>query len=119
MVYDCLFYEVIMKIGTSSLGNLSLSMQQTDPRHFNTAASHVQAQDVENSFADALFKAVDAVNSEQTKADYLQQEAILAPDSVNVASVLIAVEKARLSAGMLKSIAERASRAYTDIMNIR
>lgn len=108
-----------MKVGTSSLANLSLSMQQTDPRHMNTAVINAETKDVENSFADVLFKAVDSVNMEQQDSDRLQQEAILAPDSVNVASVLIAVEKARLSAGMLKSIAERATKAYTDIMNIR
>ena len=59
------------------------------------------------------------INAEQTKSDQLQQAAITAPDSVNVADILIATEKARLSVGMLKSVTERVSRAYTEIINIR
>jgi len=108
-----------MKIGTSSVHNTSLSMKQLDPRHINNNLSKKNTQNIEQSFADVFFKAINQVNSEQMQADNLQQASVVSPDSVNVADILIATEKARLSVGMLKAVTERASRAYTEIMNIR
>ncbi len=108
-----------MKIGTSSLHQTSLQMNQLDSRHINNNASKKPAGTTEESFADVFFNVVNNINAEQTKSDQLQQAAITAPDSVNVADILIATEKARLSVGMLKSVTERVSRAYTEIINIR
>lgn len=108
-----------MKIGTSSLHQTTLSMNQVDPRHINNNQPKQQSKDIEQSFSDVFFNAIQQVNNQQNDADQLQQAAITAPDSVNVADILIATEKARLSVGMLKSVTERATRAYTEILNIR
>ncbi|MGL4562402.1 MAG: flagellar hook-basal body complex protein FliE [Brevinema sp.] len=108
-----------MRIGTSSVNQTTLSMTTLDPKHINKNAPKTQSNDVEKSFADVFFNAVNNINNEQINADKLQQDAVIAPDSVNVADILIATEKARLSVGMLKAVTERASRAYTEIMNIR
>ncbi|MGL5956064.1 MAG: flagellar hook-basal body complex protein FliE [Brevinema sp.] len=107
-----------MKIGTSSLQKTTLSMTQLDPRHINKNQTG-DSKGIEQNFAEVFFNAVNQINNQQTEADQLQQAAITAPDSVNVADILIATEKARLSVGMLKSVTERATRAYTEIMNIR
>ncbi|MGL4676072.1 MAG: flagellar hook-basal body complex protein FliE [Brevinema sp.] len=107
-----------MKIGTSSLQKTTLSMAQLDPRHINKNQAN-NTKDIEKSFAEVFFNAVNQINDQQTQADQLQQAAITAPDSVNVADILIATEKARLAVGMLKSVTERATRAYTEMMNIR
>ncbi|MGL4393770.1 MAG: flagellar hook-basal body complex protein FliE [Brevinema sp.] len=108
-----------MRIGTSSVHQSQLSMTQLDARHIDKNAPKNKTQGVEQSFAEVFFNAVNNVNSEQLTADKLQQDAVIAPDSVNVADILMATEKARLSVGMLKAVTERASRAYTEIMNIR
>lgn len=108
-----------MKIGTSSVNHTNLSMKQLDPRHINKNLPKNNEHNIEQSFAEMFFNVLNQVNAEQTKADQLQQASVIAPDSVNVADILIATEKARLSVGMLKAVTERASRAYTEIMNIR
>lgn len=108
-----------MKIGTSSLSQTKLSMNQLDPRHIDKNNPKKNTQGVEESFAEVFFNAINNVNNEQITADKLQQDAVIAPDAVNVSDILIATEKARLSVGMLKAVTERASRAYTEIMNIR
>lgn len=108
-----------MKIGTSSLNQTSLQMNTLDSRHINKNSSKAPVLNTEQSFGEVFFNMVNSINTEQTTADQLQQAAITAPDSVNVSDILIATEKARLSVAMLKSVTERASRAYTEIMNIR
>ena len=109
----------LVKIGTASLHQTTLQMNQLDPRHINKTQPKAVTGDVEQSFAEVFFNVVNNINADQTNADQLQQAAIIAPDSVNVADILIATEKARLSVGMLKSVTERATRAYSEIMNIR
>ncbi len=108
-----------MKIGTSSVHQTSLQMNRLDQRHINNNQPKRQAQNPEQSFAEVFFNAVNQVNAQQTSADQLQQDAILAPESVNIADIMIATEKARLSVSMMRSVTERAVRAYTDILNIR
>ncbi len=107
-----------MKIGTANLHQTTLPMTQLDPRHINKNQP-TKTTGVEESFAEVFFNAVNQINNEQTTADNLQQAAVIAPESVNVADIIIATEKARLSVSMLKSVTERATRAYTEIMNIR
>ncbi|MGL4367958.1 MAG: flagellar hook-basal body complex protein FliE [Brevinemataceae bacterium] len=108
-----------MKIGTSSVHNSTLSMTKLNEKHLDNKAPKSSPQNVEQSFGELFLNVVDQANRAQQNADQLQQDAIIAPDTVNVADILIATEKARLSVGMLKSVTERAVRAYTEIMNIR
>lgn len=96
----------------------TLQMHTTDTRHLKKTIKSYD-QNTEQSFADIFFKAIEKTNKEQHNADDLQQAAILSPDTVNIADIMIATEKARLSVGMLKAITERATRAYTEILNIR
>ena len=108
-----------MKIGTSSVNQTTLQMNQLDSRHINKNQNKAMSGDVEQSFAEVFFNVVNNINANQNDADQLQQAAIIRPDTVNVSDILIATEKARLSVGMLKSVTERATRAYSEIMNIR
>lgn len=96
----------------------ALQMNTTDTRHLKKTIKSSD-QNTEQSFAEFFFKAIEKTNKDQHNADDLQQAAILSPDTVNVADIMIATEKARLSVGMLKAITERAARAYTEILNIR
>ncbi len=108
-----------MRIGTSSVHQSTLQMNQLDPRHINNNKPKTQAQTPEQSFGEVFFNAINQVNKDQNISEQMQQDAILAPDSVNIAEIMIATEKARLSVSMLRSVTERVSRAYTDIVNIR
>ncbi len=108
-----------MKIGTSSLHQTTLQMNQLDARHINKNSSKAVTTDVEQSFGEVFFNAVNQVNNQQTEASQLQQAAVIAPESVNVHDILIATEKATMSFQMMRALTERATRAYTEIMNIR
>ena len=99
-------------------GRNVLQMQTTNPLHMKKDLP-VAASSAEKSFGEIFFQAVDQVNGDQSHANALQEEAIISPDTVNVADIMIATEKARLSASLLKSVVDRASRSFTDIMNIR
>ena len=108
-----------MTIGTSSVHKTSLSMNRLDVKHIDNNAPKSPTKTTEENFGEIFLKAVDSVNQDQVNADQLQQDAIIAPDSVNISDIMIATEKARLSVGLLKSVTERAVRAYSEIMNIR
>lgn len=70
-------------------------------------------------FAEALFKAVNQVNSLQQNADELEEKLLLYPEQVDAHEVMIASEKARLAVSLFKSVTEKAMRAYNEIMTIR
>ncbi|MGL5722648.1 MAG: flagellar hook-basal body complex protein FliE [Brevinema sp.] len=103
---------------TNSQGRITLQMNSSDPRHIQKNMPKAPTS-TEQNFGDIFFKAINTVNEDQTAADKLQQAAIVSPDNVNVADIMIATEKARLSFGLLKAVTDRASRSFTDIMNIR
>ncbi len=98
-----------------------VNMIATDPRHFRTGGGAVKASSggVEESFGKLLFGALNEVNSAQLKSMELTQKMITDPDSVNIHDVTIAIAKANLSLSMTKAIADRAIRAYREIINIR
>ncbi len=98
-----------------------VNMIATDPRHFRTGETGKQKTSggVEESFGKLLFGALNQVNSDQLKSIELTQKMITDPDSVNIHDVTIAIAEANLSLAMTKAIADRAIRAYREIINIR
>lgn len=95
-------------------------LQRTDKMHFNDEGIiKKEMEDPEKSFAGVFFKAVEEANSLQQEADELEEKMILYPEEVNIHEVMIASEKARLSVSLLKTVVEKAIRAYTDIVTMR
>ncbi len=66
-----------------------------------------------------FFNAVNEANSLQHQFDELEEKMMLYPEEVNIHEVMIASEKARLSVSMLKTVIEKAIRAYNDIVTMR
>lgn len=100
-------------------GNM-VDVRTTSRLHIDGKDSNlVQGSDPAEKFSDVLFKVVDSANRDQLSADELEERMMINPESVNIHEVMIASEKARLSITFLKSITEKAIRAYSEIMAIR
>jgi flagellar hook-basal body complex protein FliE len=97
-----------------------VKLETTSSLHFNDKGNLNEKSDApKDSFSQVLFNAIDSVNTEQTTSDDLEEKMVLNPEAVDIHEVMIASEKARLSVSFLKSISEKAIRAYNDIMMIR
>ncbi len=102
------------------VGN-DVQLKTSSPLHFNgsgTMNKNDRTKDPD-AFAKVLLDSIDEVNTDQQKADDLEEKMVLYPDQVNVDEVMIATEKARLSMSFFKSITEKAIRAYNEIMMLR
>ena len=82
-----------------------------------------QAQQVENgaaetqSFASLMQQAVDQVNETQSQASSLRQAFELG-ENVDLAQVMIAVQKSRVSFEALTQVRNKLLSAYQDVMNM-
>ncbi|MGC8765118.1 MAG: flagellar hook-basal body complex protein FliE [Brevinematia bacterium] len=97
-----------------------VELKRTNKSHFNDeGVISRKTEDPEKSFARVFFNAVNEANSLQHQADELEEKMILYPDEVNIHDVMIASEKARLSVSLLKTVVEKAVRAYNEIVTMR
>ncbi len=96
-----------------------VSLNTTQNTHISDKPGVPKSDDPVKPFAEVFLNAVDHVNGLQTNASDMEQELIYNPDQVNVHEVMIASEKARLSLTMLKTLTDKALKAYNDIMMIR
>ncbi len=109
-----------------------VALQRTDPRHLPgsgsgalSVASSAAAADssrggnVESAFGDLFLGALGEVNDLQLEAIDRQRQMVLAPDSVDIHDVTIAIAEANLAIAAAKQISDAAIRAYREIVNIR
>jgi flagellar hook-basal body complex protein FliE len=97
-----------------------VTLNRTHKLHFSDEGIiGKKVEDPEKSFAKIFFGAVEEANSLQHQADELEEKMILYPEEVNIHEVMIASEKARLSVTLLKTVVEKAIRAYNDIVTMR
>ncbi len=97
-----------------------VKMLRTDPRHMSPEPQFGKTNTTaEESFGRLLFKALNQVNADQVDSINLTEKMITDPDSVNIHDVTIAIAKANLSLSITKAIADRAIRAYREIINVR
>lgn len=97
-------------------------LKTTSDLHFNNSGNISKKEGPENGsdpFSKVLLNAVDEVNQLQQTSDSMEEKMVLNPEAVDIHEVMIASEKARLSVTYLKSITEKAIRAYNEIMMIR
>ena len=97
-----------------------VKMLRTDPRHIGPEPQ-VGTTDTsaEKSFGRLLLNALNQVNADQVNSINLTEKMITDPDSVNIHDVTIAIAKANLSLSITKAIADRAIRAYREIISVR
>ena len=70
-------------------------------------------------FSETMLKALDKVSGYQQQYDQIVQQAMLAPDSVNVEDVAMAEAKAAMSLNITRTILNRIVQAWKDIINTR
>ena len=95
---------------------------------YNSSGSGIAAMGkvigAENALKDSLFsetmlKALDKVSDYQKYSDNLYEQAILAPDSVNVEDIAMAEAQANMSLNIARTILNRVVQAWKDIINTR
>jgi flagellar hook-basal body complex protein FliE len=91
----------------------------THKAHFGAPKEVVPNDKFVTEFSRALKDAFFRVNSVQKRSDELTKALAVNPDSVDIHDVTIAAEKARLSLMLTKSIVDRVTQAYRELINMR
>jgi flagellar hook-basal body complex protein FliE len=73
----------------------------------------------DGSFDSTMLKALDKVSGYQQKADYMAQQAILDPDSLDAHDVSNAQAMASMSLNITRTILNRIVQSWRDIINTR
>ena len=71
------------------------------------------------TFEHAMLQALDKVSGSQLHASYLQKEAIIDPDSVDIHDVTIAQAEASMALGIARNILSRLVQSWRDLINTR
>ena len=95
----------------------TLQMTRTDAAHYGTG--EVKKNTSTQSFADYLLDAVNTVNSQQMDVTKLQEQVITDPDSVDVADVTIAMQKARMSLNLAQTVIDRLVSGWSELTTVR
>lgn len=83
-----------------------------------SAPKTVQAEAPSSSFADTLGSAINSVNSTQKSAESLSSAFVKGSRDVELADVMLALNKADVSFKTLAEVRNRMVSAYQDIMNM-
>jgi flagellar hook-basal body complex protein FliE len=94
-------------------------LRATNQAHFGRREAEVADEEFMTSFGKAMKRAFYRVNDHQKRSDELTRALAVNPDSVDVHDVTIAAEKARLSLTLTKSIVDRITQAYRELINLR
>ncbi len=110
----------------------TLQMNRTDAAHYGTGAVvsltqnqdqttllHTTQKDGTLSFKDYLMDAVNTVNTQQMDVTKLQEQVITDPDSVDVADVTIAMQKARMSLSLAQTVIDRLVSGWSELTTVR
>ena len=98
-------------------------LMATHKSHFGNTEQKIGADrvndDFVSGFANALKDAFYRVNDLQLQSDELTRALAVRPDTVDVHDVTIAAEKARTALLLTKSIVERITQGYRELINMR
>ena len=110
----------------------TLQMNRTDAAHYGTGSVmsltqnqdktsilHTTQKDGTLSFKDYLMDAVNSVNSQQMDVTKLQEQVITDPESVDVADVTIAMQKARMSLSLAQTVIDRLVSGWSELTTVR
>ncbi|MDR1930690.1 MAG: flagellar hook-basal body complex protein FliE [Treponema sp.] len=73
----------------------------------------------DGAFDSTMLKALDKVSGYQQKADYMIQQALIDPESVDVHDIANAQAQANMSLNMARTILNRVVQSWKDIINTR
>jgi flagellar hook-basal body complex protein FliE len=96
-----------------------VKLRATNKAHFGFEEPQVSDDKFVTSFGKAMKDAFYRVNNLQKRSDELTRSLAVNPDSVDIHDVTIAAEKARLSLMLTKSIVDRITQAYRELINLR
>ena len=110
----------------------TLQMVRTDPAHYGTGPVLALNQNTDKtsllhttqksgtvSFADYIVDAMNTVNTQQMDVTKLQEQVITDPDSVDVADVTIAMQKARMSLNLAQTVIDRLVSGWSELTTVR
>jgi flagellar hook-basal body complex protein FliE len=107
---------------TGAEGDL-VSLSATNKAHFGFQAEKLKADkkgdDFATGFANALKDAFYNVNDLQMESEQLTRALAVRPDTVDIHDVTIAAEKARTALLFTKSIVDKITQAYRELINLR
>jgi flagellar hook-basal body complex protein FliE len=110
----------------------TLQMVRTNSQHYGTGPVmnladnqdkttllHTTQKDGTLSFKNYLMDAVNTVNNQQMDVARIQEQVITDPDSVDVADVTIAMQKARMSLNLAQTVIDRVVSGWSEITTTR
>ena len=106
-------------LGPRQVAGDEVSLHATHKSHFGAPKERVPDDEFVTEFRNALRDAFQRVNGMQKTSDELTKQMAVNPDSVDIHDVTIAAEKARLSLMLTKSIVDRITQAYRELINMR
>jgi flagellar hook-basal body complex protein FliE len=96
-----------------------VNLRATHPSHFGFTKPPEKDDNFISDFGKALRDAFYKVNNLQNQSDRMTRALAVNPDSVDVHDVTIAAEKARLALTLTKSIVDRITQTYRELINLR
>jgi flagellar hook-basal body complex protein FliE len=115
----------MISFGVQAVGNGypgqgdQIRLNATNPRHFGVRPTGEEPGRPAAAFGRTLRDAFNRVNDLQRDSDRMTRAMAVDPDSVDIHDVTIAAEKARLSLTLTKSIVDRVTQAYRELINLR
>jgi len=93
----------------------------TNPKHFggSKVSKASENEDFVSEFSQVLKGAFRKVNDLQKNSDELTKALAVRPDTVDIHDVTIAAEKARMALMFTKSIVDRITQAYRELISMR
>ena len=96
-----------------------IPVKTTMPGHWNDTTPYKADESTSFNFAKALDLALEKVNDQQVDAMDLSQKMVANPESVQAHTVMIAMEKARMSLTFTKTVVDLAVKTYKELVNLR
>lgn len=90
------------------------SMAKSAPLELTQATNKTDSP----SFADMMSKAIDTVNENQQASNALSKRFEMGDESVDLAQVMVASQKAKISFNALTEVRNKLLTAYQDVMNM-
>ena len=96
-----------------------IKLSATQKKHNNGLQATVVPESSALNFAELLNRALQKVNDQQITSEKLTQQMITDPGSVQMHTVTIAAEKARMAITFTKTMTDIAVKTYKELVNLR
>jgi len=111
---------VIGMVVNNNVNSVLAQMQSIESMAKSTPLEIAPTDNQSNSpsFTDMMVKAIDNVNDSQQTANSLGQRFEMGDESVDLAQVMVSMQKARISFEALTEVRNKLLTAYQDVMNM-